>query len=113
MRAFGCILSFITKQGSLLPEKNRLSILSIPSSKLFCSKVSETNDSEQNIDDERYLSSLFNEKAPIAKLMGMTLSFEADGTSVVKLPYNEFLNQAEQVSGQVNQSRLIERMIFF
>jgi uncharacterized protein (TIGR00369 family) len=35
---------------------------------------------------------LFNEKAPIARTFGMTLSYTADGNAVVELPYNPGLD---------------------
>ncbi len=100
MRAFSLFSRMVRNPGAVLP--NRIRRQFPKSSCLATSEVSESKNSENSSsEDEQYLLSLFNQKAPIAKLMGMTLSFEIDGTAVVKLPYNQSLSQAEHVSGQV------------
>ena len=48
------------------------------------------------MNDERTarLLHMFNEVAPIARALGMRLSFTADGSAVVDLPYNPALDHA-------------------
>ena len=55
---------------------------------------------KQTVDEE--LCNMFHRKAPIAKLMGMTLSLNSDGSTTVHLPYNAQLDQATHPSGQVS-----------
>lgn len=43
---------------------------------------------------ERELLVLFNERAPIARLFGMRLSYTAQGEAVIDLPYNPELDHA-------------------
>ena len=42
----------------------------------------------------RELSTLFNEKSPIARYFGMTLSFDESRAAIVDLPYNPNLNHS-------------------
>ena len=57
--------------------------------------------SDSNRNEDADLCDLLNKRAPIATLMGMTLSFDLDGTAIVRLPYNPQLDQATHPNGQV------------
>jgi len=45
-------------------------------------------------DRQAQLQEAFHARATIAKTFGMTLSFQADGSAVIDLPYNPSLNHA-------------------
>jgi uncharacterized protein (TIGR00369 family) len=53
------------------------------------------NDYANSIDTRKNeLMNLFNNKAPIAKTFGMTLSFNVHNQAIITLPYNPNLNHA-------------------
>jgi hypothetical protein len=74
-------------------------------SKSVWSRVFNTSSlSHENIvhgAEDEDLCQMLNQRAPIAKLMGMTLSLHPDGSAIVRLPYNPDLDQAKHPSGQV------------
>jgi hypothetical protein len=60
-----------------------------------------SNGSTERVSEDEDLCQMLNQRAPIAKLMGMSLSLDPDGSAIVRLPYNPDLDQAKHPSGQV------------
>ncbi len=66
----------------------------------FNSRSNSVGSTVKGSEDED-LCQMLNQRAPIAKLMGMSLSLDPDGSAIVRLPYNPNLDQAKHPSGQV------------